>query len=613
MLGMAALFIRSQHVELREIRGQFLGIYPIYLLLGSLLTGLYIFLQGEMYVQSFRTVQWKLKRRHAILLFLKRNLVSVFLPAGGFSSLAFFSENLKQRGASQSQINLASSIYALCGILTVVIVAVPGLGYVLIDIDLHATEVWGFVFLILLAFFLVWLLVSIIRRRWAFQILIRKVPRWSAVLDEMAGQQIQRRHLYRTLFVSLLIEFIGVGHLYVSILALGFNPSFLAAFIGYVVMVILLIASPVLRGLGAIELSVAFILKQYGIPMVAAASITLLFCLFEFWIPLFVGIGSFFTKKDNLILRLFPAIFIFALGITNIVSALTPALPDRLRLMEDILPGDIISATNGSVLVGGLMLLLISFFLFRGSKRAWYVALVLTGFSIVGHLFKGGDIEESIVAMGAFVCLYYTRSYYKLRPHPYFTRLSVQVVALGFLAILLYGVLGFFFLGTKHLGTNFELEAAIKTGLRLFFLSDSPGITPLTDLGRNFLYSFYFAGAGFLLFALYGLLKPYFAKPYNTAEEIELAKALLKKWGKSQLDYFKIYPDKLFFFSSDRQSFLSFKVNRHIALVLEEPVCEGPTAMKAIVREFDKYCKQNGFVAVYYPVPEGRVNLFHFF
>ena len=611
MLAMAGLFIRSQHVELGQIREQFLGIYPIYLLLGGLLTALYIFLQGEMYVQSFKTVQWKLKRRHAILLFLKRNLVSVFLPAGGFSSLTFFSGTLEKRGASTSQINLASSIYALCGILTVVIVAVPALGYVLIKDQLQSTEVWGFAFLIILTTFLVWLSVSVVRRGWAFQAIKKRVPRWSAVLDEMAEQQIQRRHFYKTVFVSLLIEFVGVAHLYVSILALGFTPSLPAAFIGYVVMVILLIASPVLRGLGAIELSVAFILKQYGIPMVGAASITLLFRLFEFWIPLFVGIGSFFTKKDNLLLRVFPAALIFALGVTNIISALTPAMPSRLRLMEDILPLDIISATNGSVLVGGLMLLLISFFLFRGSKRAWYVALVLTGFSIVGHLFKGGDIEESIVAMGAFVCLYYTRSYYKLRPHPYFTRLSVQVIALGFLAILLYGILGFYFLGAKHLGTTFELEAAIKTGLRLFFLSDSPGITPITDLGRNFLYSFYFAGAGFLLFALYGLLKPYFAKPYNTAEEIELAKALLKKWGKSQLDYFKIYPDKLFFFSSDRQSFLSFKVNRHIALVLEEPVCEGPPAMKAIVREFDKYCKQNGFVAVYYRVPEGSVNLFH--
>ena len=125
MLGMAAFFVSSEHLELAQIRKQFLGIHPIYLLYGILLTCLYILLQGEMYVQSFKTVQWKLKLRTGVLLFLKRNLISVFLPAGGFSSLTFFSSKIQKRGANLSQISLASSIYALCGILTVVFMAVP--------------------------------------------------------------------------------------------------------------------------------------------------------------------------------------------------------------------------------------------------------------------------------------------------------------------------------------------------------------------------------------------------------------------------------------------------------------------------------------------------------
>ena len=610
MLGMAVFFIGSEHVELSQIREQFQGLYPIYLLFGLLLTALYVVLQGEMYVQSFKTVFWKLKLRHAMVLFLKRNLVSVFLPAGGFSSLAFFSGNLEKRGATPSQINLASSIYALCGILTVVIIAIPVMGLALSGNQLHPAAWWGFIFLILLSGVLGGLLVSVLRRGWAFHFLIRSVPAWSVVLQEMANQKILRKHFYKTLFISLLIEFVGVAHLYVSILAFGFQPSLPAAFIGYVVMVILLIASPFLRGLGAIELSVAFVLGQYGIPLAGAASITLLFRFFEFWIPLFAGIASFFAKKDNLVLRLFPALLIFALGITNIISALTPAIPHRLRLVEGILPHGVIHASNGLVLVGGLMLLLISIFLFRGSRRAFYTALFLTGFSIVGNLMKGGDVEESIVALAAITILFYTRSYYKLRPHPYFTRLSIQVVVLGMLAILFYGVLGFYFLDKKHFGSTFELETAVKAVLRLSFLLDDQGITPLTRLGRNFLYSFYFAGGGFVLFSLYGLLKPYFAKPYNTPEEKELALELIEKWGKSQLDYFKVYSDKFFFFSSDRQSFLSFKVNSHFAIVLEEPVCSGPDALKSIVKEFDKYCRKNGFVAIYYRVSAWSIKIF---
>src|SRR5258708_7182612 len=123
MLAMTVFFVKSEHVELFQIREQFQNVYPIYLLFGVLLTIIYILLQGEMYVHSFKTVGWTLKLRHGVALFLKRNLISVFLPAGGFSSLAFFSRSIEKRGASKSQINLASSIYAVSGILTVVVVA----------------------------------------------------------------------------------------------------------------------------------------------------------------------------------------------------------------------------------------------------------------------------------------------------------------------------------------------------------------------------------------------------------------------------------------------------------------------------------------------------------
>src|SRR5260370_1112426 len=52
--------------------------------------------------------------------------------------------------------------------------------------------------------------------------------------------------------------------------------------------------------------------------------------------------------------------------------------------------------------------------------------------------------------------------------------------------------------------------------------------------------------------------------------------------------------------------------------ILEQPLNWRPRSRPACdysfyrtVREFDKYCKQNGFVAVYYRVPEGSVDLFH--
>ena len=78
-----------------------------------------------MYVTSFASIELKLKLWDAIILFLKRNFISVFLPAGAVSSLAFFSNEIEKKGITRTQVYFASSIYAFVGILSVVIVAIP--------------------------------------------------------------------------------------------------------------------------------------------------------------------------------------------------------------------------------------------------------------------------------------------------------------------------------------------------------------------------------------------------------------------------------------------------------------------------------------------------------
>lgn len=92
MIGMALFFIKNEHLELIDIKNKFNSLNLFFVFLAGLFTILYILLQGLMYVQSFKTLNLSLTLKKAIILFLKRNLISVFLPAGGFSSLVFFSK-----------------------------------------------------------------------------------------------------------------------------------------------------------------------------------------------------------------------------------------------------------------------------------------------------------------------------------------------------------------------------------------------------------------------------------------------------------------------------------------------------------------------------------------
>lgn len=610
LIIMAIFFIRHQHVEVIQIKEQLAQSNIWYVALGIAITGIYILLQALMYTHSFKATSGKIPVMVAVRLFLKRNLISVFLPAGGFSSLVFFTKELDDEEVTKSQIHLASTLFGVVGILSVVVVAVPVLGIALFMLDFQRAELLGFLFLLLLTLSLLLFLYSVAKKGAAYRWLSGIRPSLTMILDEMIAHKINRKEVWLVLLFSTIIEITGILHLYIAMLALGFEPSWPAAVIGYIVMVILLIASPFLRGLGAIEISITYILAQFGFPVTAAASITLLFRFFEFWLPLISGLFSFISKKDNLILRTLPAFIIFVLGIVNIISTITPAIPTRLRLMQDLLPESMISTSNGLVLVFGLVLVILSVFLLQGSRRAWFMAILLTSLSVLGHLLKAADYEEAILAFVALSSLVYTRKLYKLKPHPKLTRISYFVLLYSVLALLFFGTLSFYFIDKRHFGIDFELWAAVKTILRMFFLFDSSGLEPKTMFAKEFLYAIYTSGALVVAFIFYNLLKPYFSKPYNSEEDRKLAAELVEKYGNSALDYFKTYPDKFFFFAQDRDGFISFKVTRYFAFVLENPVCKDEVAMSSLIIDFDKFCEENGFINVYYRVNKESLGVY---
>jgi len=126
--------------------------------------------------------------------------------------------------------------------------------------------------------------------------------------------------------------------LLIAMKAAGLQPDLEAAAVGYIVATIFLIISPFLRGLGAIELSLAIILQAYNFSLVNALVITLLFRIFEFWLPLAAGIISFALRGKELFLRLFPPVMIFLLGVINIISVITPPIASRVKILKEYIP-----------------------------------------------------------------------------------------------------------------------------------------------------------------------------------------------------------------------------------------------------------------------------------
>ncbi len=108
-----------------------------------------------------------------------------------------------------------------------------------------------------------------------------------------------------------------------------------------------------------------------------------------------------------------------------------------------------------------------------------------------------------------------------------------------------------------------------------------------------------------MVYCVYLLFRPLIMHTFATeTEDHEKALALIAKYGKSSLDYFKTYNDKDFWFSEDGEGFIAFRTSRNYAVVLENPVCRDEAALERNIRAFDDYCKQNGLRPAYYRIPE---------
>ncbi|MCX6257155.1 MAG: lysylphosphatidylglycerol synthase domain-containing protein, partial [Bacteroidia bacterium] len=604
-------FIKQKRHELTNVTNVLVGARWIWVLAGIFLSSIYILLQGQMYVFSFASARNKVSLIDSTILFIKRNFISIFLPAGGISSLAFFTGAIENKGIHKTQIHFASSIYGFTSIFSVVIVALPAFLYAIVEGTISSGQWYaalGAVILIIIVLLLIYR--SLMQKGVVYKILVKLIPAAEVFLNDLQNSKIDRKYFFYTVLVSLIIEMIGIAQLYVAMVALNFNPSIYAAVMGYIIAVIFIIVSPFLRGLGAVEVSMTYLLIQFGFGNVEAISITLLFRFFEFWMPLFTGVVAFLLKLNKLLMRVLPSLFLMVLGIINIISVLTPAISERLTSLYDFLPIQVIHASNYLVMLAGLFLLVTAAFMLKGLRSAWWFALALSILSLIGHITKAIDYEEAIIALFVLVALIITHKEYYIRSNPKLRNVGLQTSLLLTAATIIYGIIGFYFLDKKHFNIDFNLKQSFWYTIQNYFLIGSDELIPASNFAKDFLYSINISGFISFSFLIYTLVRSYKHQNKVSDEERALTNELLKLYGNSPLDYFKTYSDKLIFFSESRKAFIAYRISGSFAVALEIPVAENKEEMKKCISEFDQYCYENGLKNIFYRVPEESLSIF---
>lgn len=595
-------FFRHERHELHGIMQGIGNARPAWIVAGLLLAVAYVLLQAAMYVHGFRAAGGQISWGAAVRLFLRRNLASVFLPAGGFTSLGLFTRSLEERGERRAVIHYASTIYAIAGMVTVVAASLPVLAYLFLAHGLSGDIYYAFVFLVVLVAGMAWVVRSLLQQGVAARIAVRLSPSIAGVLEEVGQSRLKRGEVLLTLLASFAIELVGMAHLYVAMQALGMGSHWELAAVGYVVAVLLLVASPFLRGLGAIEVSMTAVLMRYGLQESQAATAVLLFRLFEFWLPLAGGVLSFLRGRNNLALRLLPAMMALVLGVVDIASAASPATAHRMRVLQGLVPTVQLDASSMTVLVAGLLLIFVSVALVRGLRMAWWFALFLALASMAANLDRAILPGRTVAALAMVAVLLRTRGSYKFLGDRRRRYAGITVLAASLGGVLLFGIVGFYFLEKRDFNIDFTLRDSVVNTLKVFFLFGQDGLVAHTHFAREFTVGLRIAFACALTIGLYALWKPWAGGgPTEVAVRLR-AQELVHRYGDSPLDRFKVAADKELYAPDGVDGFVAYATAKGYALALGMPTAKGISEKQALIRGFDDYCGRNNLRPVYYRI-----------
>jgi phosphatidylglycerol lysyltransferase len=297
-----------------------------------------------------------------------------------------------------------------------------------------------------------------------------------------------------------------------------------------------------------------------------------------------------------------------AVGVVNLLSAVTPSLPERVEWLEQIFPFEVRAGAHLFAVGCGFFLLTLAANLLRRKRLAWLLTIGLLVVSILSNLLKGWDYEASLLSAVLLGQLLWMRRVFTARSDRPSIVQGIRVLIIALLFTLAYGTLGFFWLA-RHYSTTFSLGEALRQTLAIFFTVDNLGLQPTSRFGRFFVDSIYLIGAVTLLYALWMLLRPVLAHQKATAKERQRAREIVLRHGRSSLARLTLLDDKSYYFSPSGQSVIAYVPKGRGAIALGDPI--GPTEDRSeAIAGFKQFCARNDWQPAFYQTLPDELELY---
>jgi lysyl-tRNA synthetase class 2 len=289
----------------------------------------------------------------------------------------------------------------------------------------------------------------------------------------------------------------------------------------------------------------------------------------------------------ELVLRRLPAFagaVAFAIGVVNLVSALTPNIAWRGHLLLQVLPVRAVPLFHSVAVPASVALIVCSFYLRRRRRRAWAVAVALLVALGTLDLAKGLDFEEALLSWTGAALLWRGRGAFSVE-HGRFRDLRVPAAAIALSAA----------------SVSLLVWVASGRGDDGFVLHQTVALFSFTDGSMAFRDELGWVpgsvGAltlGLIVVGGWFCFRPRCASRALPDERARRrAHELVHAHGTDTLAFFKLRHDLQYRFTHDRRAFLGYRIESGVLLVAGDPV-GAVDAVDELVDDVHRFAESHG-------------------